>query len=62
MGEQTQFQPGEYAPNNGFYMEISEDSQYGSVQDPQIIRLTRGERFPETTNGNRKWTHRKNSK
>jgi len=62
MGEQTQFVPGEYAPNNGFYMEVSEDHPAGSVKDPQIIRLEQGERFPETTNINRKWTHRKNSK
>lgn len=62
MGERTHFTPGEQAPNDGFYMEVSEDHPAGSVKDPQIIRLTRGESFPETTNVNRKWTHRKNSR
>lgn len=60
MGEETRFQPGDEAPNNGFYTEIGEGHHVSSVQDPQIIHMQRGDRFPETTNKNRQWTlHKK---
>ncbi len=60
MGEQTQFKPGDSAPNNGMYIEVSEDQHAGSVMDPQVIHLEKGEPFPRTSNDERKWTHKKN--
>lgn len=55
MGEQTQFEPGDRAPNAGHYMEVSEDAFHMNIQDPKHVTLEKGERFPETTNHNRKW-------
>ncbi len=55
MGEQSVFNPGDKAPNNGKYMEVGERSFHMGVNDPQVISLEKGERFPETSNHNRKW-------
>jgi hypothetical protein len=55
MGEQTQFEPGQRAPNDGKYMEVGEDSFHMNITDPQHIELRKGQLFPETTNHNRKW-------
>ena len=59
MGEQTQFKPGDSAPNNGMYIEVGE-FQHTSVMEPQVIHLKKGEPFPQTSNDERKWTHKKN--
>jgi len=60
MGEWSKFRPGDKAPNDGIYIEISEGSYHaGSVSDPQQVRLNKGERFPETSNHNRKWSRAK---
>lgn len=55
LGEKTQFEPGDEAPNDGHYMEIGERAFPMGINDPQIITLKKGETFPETTNHNRKW-------
>ncbi len=55
MGEQTQFEPGQRAPNHGEYMEVGEDSFHMNINDPKHVELRKGEKFPETTNHNRKW-------
>ncbi|MGN7358854.1 YjzC family protein [Paenibacillus sp. SAF-054] len=55
MGERTEFEPGDKAPNQGVYMEVGEKSFHTEIQDPQMITLERGETFPKTTNKNRKW-------
>ncbi|GIP40627.1 YjzC family protein [Paenibacillus sp. J31TS4] len=55
MGERTQFEPGDRAPNDGVYMEIGEKAIHMGVNDPQMITLKKGERFPDTTNKDRKW-------
>lgn len=60
MGEKTQFKAGDKAPNNGLYVEVSEQRHAGSPTENQIVRLERGERFPDTGNKDRKWTHKKN--
>ncbi|MCI0182799.1 MAG: YjzC family protein [Acidibacillus sp.] len=60
MGERTQFEPGEIAPNNGMYVEISESPHTGSVPHGEVIQLNRGDHFPPTQNKDRKWTHKKN--
>ncbi len=60
MGERTQFEPGDRAPNDGLYVEISESAHTGSVPDTQVIRLQSGDHFPPTKNTDRKWTHKKN--
>ncbi|MBU8908314.1 YjzC family protein [Desertibacillus haloalkaliphilus] len=53
MGQSHQFEPGHKAPNNGIYVEIGETGSM--VQNPKSVKLKAGERFPETSNHNRKW-------
>ncbi|OXS56641.1 YjzC family protein [Cohnella sp. CIP 111063] len=55
MGEQTQFEPGQRAPNDGEYVEIGENAFHMGVNDPQHVHLRKGEKFPDTSNHNRKW-------
>ncbi|MBD2848007.1 YjzC family protein [Paenibacillus sp. IB182496] len=55
MGEWTKFKHGDKAPNDGVYMEVGEDAVHMGIEDPQKIKLRKGERFPETTNDDRKW-------
>jgi hypothetical protein len=55
MGEKTEFRPGEEAPNDGVYREIGENDIHMGINDPLHIHLKAGERFPETSNHNRKW-------
>ncbi|WP_010279178.1 YjzC family protein [Paenibacillus senegalensis] len=58
MGERTEFNPGDRAPNAGQYIEIGENDFHMGINNPKSVTLKKGERFPETTNHNRKW-HRK---
>jgi hypothetical protein len=60
MAQKTQFRPGDEAPNNGFYIEVSEARHRPPVRDPQTIHLEKGEHFPETANKDRQWTFKKN--
>lgn len=55
MGEQTQFNPGDKAPNNGHYIETGEDDHIMGINNPQQVTLEKGEKFPSTTNDDRKW-------
>jgi hypothetical protein len=55
MGERTQFNPGQKAPNDGRYMEVGENAFHMGINDPKIIELKKGDSFPETSNHNRKW-------
>ena len=48
---------GPKAPNNGVYVEIGETGSM--VQNPQQIKLSAGEFFPETSNHNRLWTYKR---
>ncbi|MFD0048847.1 YjzC family protein [Actinomycetes bacterium NPDC127524] len=57
MGQSHQFTPGQKAPNNGMYVEIGETGS--TVNNPKKVRLNAGDRFPETTNGNRHWTYKR---
>ncbi|WEK54229.1 MAG: YjzC family protein [Candidatus Cohnella colombiensis] len=59
MGEQRQFEPGQRAPNDGEYIEMGEDSFHMGINDPQHVTLQKGEKFPKTTNHNRKWIKHK---
>lgn len=61
MGEQTEFKPGMRAPNNGTYIEIGENDMIMGINDPQQITLQAGDKFPETTNKDRKWTKKGNN-
>jgi len=61
MGEKTEFQAGEKAPNTGTYMEIGENDRIMGIQNPQTIHLEAGEEFPEPSNHNRKWTRKHRS-
>jgi len=56
MGEPTRFRAGDKAPKQGIFMEIGETGT--SVQDPMIIELEKGQKFPETQNKNRVWTYK----
>lgn len=55
MGEQTEFEKGDKAPNDGEYTEVGEKSFHTEIQNPKRITLKKGEPFPETSNQNRKW-------
>lgn len=58
MGEQTLFNPGDHAPNNGKYIETGDRDRIMGINDPQIISLEKGEEFPKTKNDHRKWTRK----
>ncbi|MCZ1265638.1 MULTISPECIES: YjzC family protein [Paenibacillus] len=55
MGERTEFEPGDKAPNDGEYTEVGEKSFHTEINNPKRITLQKGEAFPETSNQNRKW-------
>lgn len=55
MGEQSQFNPGQKAPNDGKYMETGVRDFHMGIENPQIIHLKKGEQFPDTRNDDRKW-------
>jgi len=55
MGEKTEFEPGDKAPNNGEYIEVGEADFHMGINDPQIISMQKGDTFPETKNKDRKW-------
>lgn len=57
MGEQSQFRPGQKAPNNGVYIEIGETGS--NVKNPQQIELNAGDTFPDTTNDERVWQNKR---
>ncbi|WP_374706053.1 YjzC family protein [Brevibacillus reuszeri] len=56
MGEHSRFREGQKSPKNAVYMEIGESG--AGVQDPMIIELSKGEKFPATRNKNRVWTQK----
>ncbi|MFB1050199.1 YjzC family protein [Paraliobacillus sp. JSM ZJ581] len=53
MGQNHQFEPGQKAPNNGIYVEVGETGS--TVNKPKSVKLSVGDKFPETTNSDRKW-------
>lgn len=55
MGEWSEFEPGHRAPNNGKYIEVGENDEIMGINDPRIVELEEGDKFPPTTNKNRKW-------
>ncbi|GGF94138.1 YjzC family protein [Paenibacillus abyssi] len=55
MGEWTEFEPGDRAPNDGVYIEIGERAFHMGIENPKKVELRKGERFPDTSNHNRKW-------
>ncbi|WP_139489858.1 YjzC family protein [Brevibacillus dissolubilis] len=55
MGEQSRFKPGDKAPNDGHYMEISENGPGAGIIDPLHVELQKGQHFPATRNKNRVW-------
>lgn len=55
MGEHTEFRPGDKAPKNGHYMEFGEIGIDTPILDPKHVKLQKGDRFPNTSNQNRKW-------
>jgi hypothetical protein len=58
MGEQTLFNPGDKAPNQGTYIETGDRDRIMGIENPEQIELDKGEHFPETTNQDRKWTRK----
>ncbi|WP_096435758.1 YjzC family protein [Alteribacter populi] len=57
MGQNHQFRSGDKAPNNGFYVEIGDTESM--VNDPKKVHLKAGEKFPENSNHERKWTYQR---
>lgn len=57
MGQNRRFRSGQKAPNDGIYVEIGETGSM--VKDPQMVKLTAGEKFPDNTNHNRQWTYKR---
>jgi hypothetical protein len=55
MGEWSEFSPGHQAPNDGVYIEVGEVSFHMGISNPRRITLHQGERFPDTSNKDRKW-------
>jgi len=55
MGEWSEFNPGDRAPNDGVYIEVGEAAFHMNVNNPKRVTLRAGQRFPETSNHNRKW-------
>ncbi|MBP1994620.1 YjzC family protein [Paenibacillus eucommiae] len=62
MGEKTQYNPGDHAPNDGEYIEIGENDFHMGINNPKMVTLQKGDHFPDTSNHNRKWRRKaKNS-
>jgi len=59
MGEWTEFNPGDSAPNNGKYIEVGDNDYHMGIEDPRQIELEKGQRFPETSKKDRKWVKMK---
>ncbi|MGG2066697.1 MULTISPECIES: YjzC family protein [unclassified Bacillus (in: firmicutes)] len=57
MGQSHRFRAGQKAPNDGIYVEIGETGSM--VKDPQMVKLSAGDRFPEVKNQNRQWTYKR---
>lgn len=57
MGQNRQFRPGHKAPNNGVYIEIGDSGD--QVNNPKMIRLKAGDKFPENSNDDRVWSYKR---
>jgi hypothetical protein len=55
MGEKTLFEPGDKAPNDAEYIEVGENDFHMGINNPKKVRLSKGDRFPDNTNEDRKW-------
>ncbi|SFE82957.1 YjzC-like protein [Paenibacillus algorifonticola] len=55
MGEGTLFSAGDKAPNDATYIEDGVNSFHQGIQNPQKVKLSKGQRFPDNTNHERKW-------
>lgn len=56
MGEKTEYEKGDKAPNPGVYTEVGEARSFHTeIQNPKRIEMEKGDTFPETSNQNRKW-------
>ncbi|CAM4303215.1 MULTISPECIES: YjzC family protein [Paenibacillus] len=59
MGEWTHFTDRHTAPNDGIYIEVGEHAVHTGVNNPRKVKLKKGQRFPELTNEDRRWTRMK---
>lgn len=55
MGERTQFQPGDDAPNDGVYVEVGVNDFHMGIEDPKRVELKKGDKFPRNSNHERTW-------
>ena len=56
MGEQTEYEKGDKAPNPGIYTEVGEARSFHTqIENPKRITMKKGDTFPETSNKDRKW-------
>lgn len=49
MGEWSESKPGQKAPNSGKYRKVGGNDRIAGIEDPRIIELEKGERFPPAT-------------
>jgi hypothetical protein len=55
MGEQTQLNQGDTAPNDGVYVEVGVNAFHMGINDPKRVTLKKGDKLPKNTNHERKW-------
>lgn len=61
MGEDTRFEWGQKAPNNGEYIEIGENAFHMSIENPQHVYLHKGDKFPKNSKQDRVWVLKRKS-
>lgn len=59
MGEKTEFESGDKAPNSATYIEVGENDIHMGIENPHRVELEKGQAFPKTSNKNRKWVKMK---
>lgn len=59
MGERSEFRGGEKAPNNGVYIEVGVNDLITGIENPQQVKLSRGEPFPQNSNDDRVWMNKR---
>ncbi len=58
MGERSEFEAGDRAPNDGEYIEVGENQFHTGINNPKQVKLSKGDRFPENSNHERKWVRK----
>ncbi|MGM1045807.1 YjzC family protein [Paenibacillus sp. N3/727] len=59
MGERSEFHSGEIAPNNGVYIEVGVKDHIMGIENPQQVKLKKGDKFPDNRNDDRVWMNKR---